>query len=209
MFHVDVEFNVCIPSGEFSFCTGSSEVKLSYGTVPLELAGVQPRCCSVTHSSGWMLADMKDWCQVFWVKVCLLLTMPTLQLVLFCQTGSYLSNRAVQWESHTIKGNQLRLIWHYLNCLQVEKHKRLVLYSGLNKDFHHLLRLFGPGLCQDMERCNPAPSAKMSSSQASNESFAGHWIQNTQLRLIHTCYMMWFVCLANMENMFKYVKAGG
>lgn len=32
----------------------------SYETAPLELAGVQPRFSSVTHSGGWMLAVMKN-----------------------------------------------------------------------------------------------------------------------------------------------------
>lgn len=134
MFYVNVVFNVCITPGGFSFCTGRSEVMDSYGTVPLELAEVELHFCLVTHSSGLMFADIKNLCQVFCVKVSLLLTTPTCRLALFCQRGSCLSYRKVQQKSQTIKGNQLRLICHSLNCPYVEKHKPLTLRLGLNKD---------------------------------------------------------------------------
>lgn len=68
-------------------------------------------------------ADMKNWCQVCWVKVSLLLAMLACRLVFTLPDGwCSLPYKIGQWESHR-KFRQSKEInsGHTLNCPQVEK----------------------------------------------------------------------------------------
>lgn len=77
---VDVMFNFFVfPEGHFLFRQEGQRSRFCSGTAPLEMAGAQRLCCSPTHSSEWTFADMKDGCQVLWVKGSLSLSIANLQ----------------------------------------------------------------------------------------------------------------------------------